>query len=216
MADKRCTRQSTNSCILRDQYQLLYQFVNVRYCAKFLILRLRLFLLLTVYASLSISTDSQLATRTPKYDFIRGVTSSNVYLSDPQFVRSTATDKPVIWVTCLGEEVFVEHDSKAEVEVYDVNTLIEQRRITVAGTNNSWNMTSCFQNKCLFIIRYGGERVYRVDMNGRATSWKVNGSAYDLSMTAKWNAHVTLFHHQHCKSSHKTDNLSGRLFYFKT
>ena len=144
-------------------------------------------------ASFSISIDQQLARCTRQSDFIHGVTSPGVYLSDSQLVHSTATDRPIFGVTCLSDEVFVVLDGKPEVDVCDVNSLTKQRRLTVTGLSNSWDMTSYAQNKCLFIINYDGERVYRVELNECVTSWTVNGSGSGLSMTAKCNVLVTLY-----------------------
>ena len=47
--------------------------------------------------------------------------------NDPQLVHRTPKGEIVYGVTCLGDETFVVRSRKAEVEVYDVSTLTEQR-----------------------------------------------------------------------------------------
>ena len=86
-------------------------------------------------------------------------------------------------------------NAKSEVQVYDVNTLTEQRRLPVAGLNDLYDMTSCAQNKRLFIIDYNCKRVYIVDLNGCVTSWTVNGNGSRLSMAAKCNVLVRFIQH---------------------
>ena len=55
----------------------------------------------------------------------------------------------------------------ANVEVYDVNTRTEQRRLPVMGLSDPFDIMSRAQHKCLFIIDWNGTRVYRVNLNGR-------------------------------------------------
>ena len=64
------------------------------------------------------------------------------FSNDSQLVHRTPKGKRVYGVTFLGEEVFVVRNNKSEVEVYDVNTLTEQRRLPVAKMSRPWDMTS--------------------------------------------------------------------------
>ena len=113
------------------------------------------------------------------------------FSNKPQLVLRTAKGEGVQGVTCVGKEVVIVGFGKAEVEVCDINTLTEQRCLPVTGLRRLYDMTTCAQKKCLFIIDCVGVRVYRLDLNGRVTSWTVNGNGSGLSMTAYCNVLVT-------------------------
>ena len=114
-------------------------------------------------------------------------------MNDLQLVHRTPKGEELQGLMCLGKEVFVVRCEKSEVDVYDVNTLTKQRRLPVSGLSLLCDTPLCALKKCLFSIDYDGKRVYRVDLNGRVTSWTVNGNICGLSMAAKCNVLVTLY-----------------------
>ena len=111
------------------------------------------------------------------------------FSNETQLVQLIPNGENVSGLTCLGEEVIVVRKGEAEVEVYDVNSITKLRRLPV-GLSWPREMTSCTQKNCLFIINCD-RRLYRVDLNGRVTSWEVSGEGLHLSMAAKCNVLVT-------------------------
>ena len=97
------------------------------------------------------------------------------YSNVQQLVHRTANGSEVAGVTCLGDEVFILRHDKEEVDVFNVNTLSQQRQILVNGLRRPRDTASCAQNNCLYICENGGRRVYRVELSGSPTNWTVNG-----------------------------------------
>ena len=94
-------------------------------------------------------------------------------------------------VTCLDDEVFIVCDGKAEVQVFDVNTLSLKRRLLVTGLISAYDLASCEQNSCVYSCNYHGDSVFKIDVNGKVTNWNTKKTTYSLSVTAKSNVLVT-------------------------
>ena len=113
------------------------------------------------------------------------------YSNVSQLVHSIATGSAVAGVTCLGDEVFVLRQNKAQVDVYDVNTLTRLRQIPVSGLVYPQDIASCAINNWLYICDLNGKRVYRVEPKGSSTNWTVDGNPESLSITARCSVLVT-------------------------
>ena len=94
-------------------------------------------------------------------------------------------------VTCLGDEVFIVCDGKAEVQVFDIDTLSLKRRLSVTGLISASDLVSCVQNNCLYSCNYNGNCVFKIKIRRNSTSWVMNAVAYSLSVTFKSNILAT-------------------------
>ena len=114
-------------------------------------------------------------------------------MDEPQLLYSTgAGSKEVRGVTCLGDEVFVVREATAEVEVYDVRLSLK-RRIPVPGLAYPYDVEPCAKNNRLYICDWVGKCVYRVELNGKTTNWKVKAEPTSLSVTKKSNIIAILY-----------------------
>ena len=119
-----------------------------------------------------------------------------MYFNAPQLVHTMGKGETVRGVTCLGDEVFIVCDGKAEVQVFSVDTFTLKRCLPVIGLSNAWDLASCAQNYNLYGINYNGNDVFKVDIRGNATnssSWTVNGATYTLSVTDKPSVLVSIY-----------------------
>ena len=68
-------------------------------------------------------------------------------------------------VTCLGDEVFIVCDGKAEVQVFDVDIFSLKRRLPVTGLSSAGDLVSCAQNSCLYSCNSNGIYVFKTVAN---------------------------------------------------
>ena len=77
-------------------------------------------------------------------------------------------------MTSLGDEEFIVCDGKAEVQVFDVDTLSLKRRLSLTGLTSAWDLASCEQNYCLYSCTWNGDCVFKIDVKGDTTNWTTN------------------------------------------
>ena len=130
-----------------------------------------------------------------------------MYFNAPQIVHTMGKGEKVRGVTCFDEEVFIVCNGKAEVQVFDVDTLSLKRRLPVTGLNSAYDLASCAQNSCLYSCNVSGNCVFKIDIKGNTTSWAANGAAYSLSVSSKSNVLVTC----NCPSKITEFTTDGRL-----
>lgn len=93
-------------------------------------------------------------------------------------------------VASLGDEVFVAGNKSEDVEVYDTETFILQRRLTIAGlSSNCYGLAACVQNKCLYASDYNKNNIHRVDLSGSdaVKKWSVSSQPRGLSVNTAHN-----------------------------
>jgi len=109
-----------------------------------------------------------------------------------QVVHTLPEGEPVQGVTSLADEIYVlRPKDRDQVEVYDVITYRLQRCLTVPDLRGFTDMTSCEHNCCVYISDPVVECIQRVDVQGAATRWAVNGKPAGLSVNAAHNVLVT-------------------------
>ena len=110
-----------------------------------------------------------------------------------QVVHTLPEGEPVWGVTSLDNEIFLVRPKRGrdQVEVYDVITCRLQRCLTVPNALGFIDMTSCEHYHCLYIGDHRVECVHRLDVDGTATQWPVNGKPAGLSVNAAHNVIVT-------------------------
>ena len=114
-----------------------------------------------------------------------------MYFNAPKLVHTMGKGETVRGITCLADEVFIVCHGRAEVQVFDVDTLSLKRRLPVTGLNSAYDLASCVQNSCLYSCNLNDDCVFKIDMKGNATSWAANGATYSLSVSSKSNVLVT-------------------------
>jgi len=97
-------------------------------------------------------------------------------------------------VTSIDDDVFVVRHNSQHVEVYDAVTFALQRHITVHGLDSqTYGMTACARNKCLYLSSYDTESVHRVELSGSnaAMKWSAARRPIGLSVNIAGNLVVT-------------------------
>jgi len=109
-----------------------------------------------------------------------------------QVVHTLPEGIPVGGVTSLADEVYVlRSKARDQVEVYDVINYRLQRCLTVPNLRALTDMTSCEHYRCVYISDHDVDRIHRLDVQGAATEWAVNGKARGISVNAAHNLLVT-------------------------
>jgi len=109
-----------------------------------------------------------------------------------QVVHTLPESEPVIGVTSLADEVYVfRQKGRDQVEVYDVITYRLQRCLTMPNIYGYTDMTSCEHNRCVYIGDHTFECIHRLDVQGAATRWAVNGKPEGVSVNAAHSVLVT-------------------------
>ena len=116
--------------------------------------------------------------------------STNV---DVAFKLGTRTEGRVDGVALLDSRVCILRRCLKEVERYDVDTYAKQSSLQIAGLVDPCDMTSCETDKCLYICGGDDKRVLRVELNGKAVSWLVNGNPSSLSVTGSSSVVVDFY-----------------------
>jgi len=107
-------------------------------------------------------------------------------------VHTLPEGQPVWGVTSLDNEIFLLRPrGRDQIEVYDVITYRLQRCLTVPNARGFIDITSCEHYHCLYIGDPRVECVHRLDVDGAATQWPVNGEPRGLSVNAAHNVIVT-------------------------
>jgi DNA-binding beta-propeller fold protein YncE len=113
----------------------------------------------------------------------------------------------VVGVTSLANQLFVVRlSAQQQIQVYDTTNFTLQRNISVSGLVNSYGLTSCIVNQCLYASNYNNNCVYRVEMSNTntVTSWAVGQYPTGLSVNSANNVLVT------CHNGHKIQEYSTR------
>jgi len=92
-------------------------------------------------------------------------------------------------VTSLGGEIYLlRSKDRDQVEVYDVITYCLLRCLSVPSAGVGFiDMISCKHFLYLYISQHDAECVYRLDLLGEATKWRVNDQPNKLSVNAGHN-----------------------------
>ena len=130
-----------------------------------------------------------------------------MYFNAPPLVHTMGKGEEVRGVTCLSDEVFIVCHSKAEIQVFDIDTFSLIRYISVNGLTSAWDLASCEQNSCLYSCNRHGKCIFKIDAWGNTTNWTTNRTTFSLIVTAKSNVLVTSY--DTCKLIEFTAN--GRL-----
>ena len=121
------------------------------------------------------------------------VAISSMFFNSPPLVHTMGKGEAVRGVTCLGDEAFIVCSGKAEVQVFDVDTLSLKRRLPVTGLTSANDLASCVHNSCLYGCNRNGDCVFKIDVIGNTTSWTTNITIWSLYVTAKSNVLVTSY-----------------------
>jgi len=99
-------------------------------------------------------------------------------------------------VTSLGDEVFVLHERRHRLKVYDANTFKFRSYITIPGIHSFGRLAACDYFRCLYVTD-GFKSIYRVDLSepGRKTmkTWNVACTPFGMSVNNAHNLTVTCF-----------------------
>ena len=94
-------------------------------------------------------------------------------------------------VTTLDNHLYVLRGNKSteQIEVYDINSYLLLRCVTVPVSNvrkvSLGDIVACGHNRCAYISDYAQCSVHRVALPGATvTQWPVNGAPHGLSLTA--------------------------------
>jgi len=97
----------------------------------------------------------------------------------------------VVGLTCLNDELFVLHQrTDNQVEVYSTESysLLRQFSVNGLGHHRHNDMTSCVQQKCLYISDCSNRCVHKTGLNGDVLAmWPVANSSTGLSLTPRNN-----------------------------
>jgi len=106
--------------------------------------------------------------------------------TEGQLVHTLPEGLPVGGVTSLGEEIYLLRPKEGvdQVEVYDVISYHLLRCLSVPNARGFTDMTSCEHFLCLYIADHIAECIHRLDLQGKATMWQVNGVPAGLSVNA--------------------------------
>jgi len=99
-------------------------------------------------------------------------------------------------VTSLDDDVFVVRWNSQQVEVYDAVTFTFQRHITVHGLGlQTFGMTVCARNKCLYLSNLTNNSVHRVELSGSnaVKKWSVASDPVGLSVNIAHNLVVACY-----------------------
>ena len=129
--------------------------------------------------------------RNYKLHYLIVASFSSMYFNAPPLVHIMGKGGNVRGVTCLGDEVFIVCQGKAEVQVFDVDTLSLKRRLPVTGLSSAGDLVSCAQNGCLYSCNSNGIYVFKIVANGNTVNWTTTRTTFKLSVTAKSNVLVT-------------------------
>ena len=122
-----------------------------------------------------------------------------------QVVHTLPEGEEVCGVALLADEVYVlRRKERDQVEVYDVINYRLQRCLTVPNICAFIDMTSCEHYHCVYIADCIVYLIHKVDVQGAATQWAVNGRPRGISVNAAHNLLVTCPHVRKIKefSSH--------------
>ena len=112
-----------------------------------------------------------------------------------QAVHTLPEGDRVCGVTSFGEEIYVlrwmRWNRRGEVEVYDVITYRIQRRLAVPEALGFTDLASCEHHRCLYASDNVARCVHRLDIQGAATRWVVNGTPWSVSVNSAHNVMVT-------------------------
>ena len=108
--------------------------------------------------------------------------------TEGQVVQTLPEGRPVLGVTSLADEIYVLRDqARGQVEVFDVNTYILQRRLTVLNHQRFADMTSCEHCRCVYISDEYVDCIHRLDAQGKSTKWAVNDQPEGISVNSLHN-----------------------------
>jgi DNA-binding beta-propeller fold protein YncE len=112
-------------------------------------------------------------------------------LCSVKLVHSFPRDKPVIAITALDRELFVQYFEQL-IEVFDMDTFASLRRLSVEGLKSVASMTSCKKHQFIYIADNGNCIVHRIDrIRNQQTKWEVDFVPEGLSVTSEYNVIVT-------------------------
>ena len=108
--------------------------------------------------------------------------------------------EPINGMTILGKELFVSHENKSVIEVYDLETFQFVRHWTIEGISQPMDIASCKIANCLYIIiREDSEsksHIMKIDPKGQLIkNWSTGGEHGRLS-TYESNVIVCIFEKQ--------------------
>ena len=99
----------------------------------------------------------------------------------------------VYGVTSLDDCVYVVHDHKTEVEVYNANTMVLQERLQLPKLSRISGVVACSRFNCLYVGDWDISSVHRVDLSRPNTSknWSVARIPEGLSVNSVHNVLVS-------------------------
>ena len=106
----------------------------------------------------------------------------------PNVTHVIATGNTVMGVVPAGDDVFAVSFSQ-EVHIYNSVTSKLQRRITVPGLTNAYDLAVCKINKCLYVPDCINNTVHRVELSGSnaVTKWSVASRPAGVSVNREDN-----------------------------
>jgi len=108
-----------------------------------------------------------------------------------QVVHTLPEGEEVCGVALLADEVYVlRRKERDQVEVYDVINYRLQRCLTVPNICAFIDMTSCEHYHCVYIADCIVYLIHKVDVQGAATQWAVNGKPAGISVNTAHNVLV--------------------------
>ena len=110
-------------------------------------------------------------------------------------IKKISTDVDVLGVTSVDDKLFALLKLNVkQVAVYSINNYQLLRHLNIPGykPNESSDMTSCVQRRCLYMSDCDNDCIHRYDLAGRASSkWSVDDAPCGLSVTSRCNLLVT-------------------------
>ena len=89
-------------------------------------------------------------------------------------------------ITCSNEELYVIVLGSPGIDVYDIGTLAQRRKITVQGLVDAFDIVA--HENVLYVWEYGKQRIYRIELADETSShWFVNSECLTMSINKKGN-----------------------------
>ena len=117
------------------------------------------------------------------------ITAAKTAILTPTHVILSPGSGGVSAVTSLGDDMFVTHFNRQQVDVYDAATLSFQRCLVVLGLSWARGLAVCSKNKCLYVFDSDNDCVHRVDLGGNnaVKKWSVARRSGDVSVNGEHN-----------------------------